>query len=185
MTIYGYARVSTNDQDLTVQRNELAAAGCQVIREEKQTGTTTAARKELLILLEFLQAGDELVVTRMDRLGRSTVDLLNIVEDLQKRDVSLRILKQNIDITTSVGKLFVTFLSGFAEFESELRKERQAEGIARAKTEGKYKGRQIKFDRKQVIELVNTGLTQTAIARQLKCNERTIRRIIKEELPSK
>ena len=182
MTIYGYARVSTNDQDLTVQRKELAAAGCQIIREEKETGTTTTRRKELRTLLSFLVPGDEVVVTRMDRLGRSTRDLLNIIEELKERGVSLRILKQNIDITTSPGKLFVTFLAGFAEFETELRKERQAEGIARAKAEGKYKGSLKMVNREEVVLLWEQGFCKSAIARKLGCNVRTVRRIINEEL---
>ncbi len=179
-TTYGYARVSTTDQDLTVQQNELKAAGCEVIRSEKITGTTTEGRVELQTLKEFMKAGDTLVVTRMDRLARSAKDLLELVEELQGRNIALRILKQNIDTTTSEGKLFLTMLAGFAEFETELRKERQQEGIQKAKAEGKYKGRAPKYDRERITQLLNEGMNKSAIGREVGCDVRTVRRIAKE-----
>ena len=178
--VYGYARVSTQDQDLSLQECELREAGCTIVKSEKITGTTTEGREALKTLLEFMGEGDTLVVTRMDRLARSAVDLLNIVEQMKEKGVSLRILKQNIDTSTSEGKLFLTMLAGFAEFETELRRERQLEGIARAKAEGKYKGRAPTIDRSKVEELLKGGKNKSEVSREMGCNVRTIRRIAQE-----
>ncbi|MTI16836.1 recombinase family protein [Rhodobacteraceae bacterium RKSG542] len=179
-TVFGYARVSTTGQDLSIQEQELKAAGCDFIRSEKVSGTSREGRDELKLLLEFVKSGDTLVVTRMDRLARSAVDLLKLVEDLKARGVELRILKQSIDTSTSEGKLFVTMLAGFAEFETELRKERQMEGIAKAKAAGKYKGRAPTIDRSEVASLMEQGMNKSAISRKLGCDVRTIRRISRE-----
>lgn len=181
MTCYGYARVSTTDQDLSIQIDELKKAGCQVVRSEKVTGTTRQGREELKILMEFIQPGDEIVITRMDRLARSAVDLLNLAKEMEEKNVSLRILNQNIDTSTSEGKLFLTMLAGFAEFETNLRKERQAEGIAKAKAEGRYKGRKPSIDRTLVFQMVDQGMNKSAIARALNCHTRTVRRITNEK----
>ncbi|MGH0004177.1 recombinase family protein [Pseudovibrio ascidiaceicola] len=180
MTTYGYARVSSTDQDLAVQQAELHEVGCQVVRSEKVTGTTRNGREELQTLMDFLQSGDTLVVTRMDRLARSALDLLQIVKELEDRDVALKILKQNIDTRTSEGKLFLTMLAGFAEFETNLRRERQAEGIAKAKQEGRYKGGKKQIDRNEVASLLAQGINKRAISRQLGCNVKSIQRIAKE-----
>ncbi len=140
MAVYGYARVSTTGQGLTVQEEALNAAGCEVIRKEKVSGASREGRKELDTLLEFLRAGDTLVVTRIDRLARSIRDLQNLVHDLQARGVTLRATEQPIDTSTAAGKAFLDMLGVFAEFETNLRRERQAEGIAKAKANGVYKG---------------------------------------------
>ena len=136
MTIYGYARVSTADQDLTIQEEALKASGCEMIRSEKVSGTSTDGRDELKTLLEFVREGDELVVTRVDRLARSVFDLQKIVRDLKSKGVALRATEQPIDTTTPEGKCFLDMLGVFAEFETSLRKERQMEGIPKAKSEG-------------------------------------------------
>lgn len=138
---YGYARVSTSDQDLSIQETALQKAGCEIIRGEKVSGTSREGRKELDNLLQFLRAGDSLVVTRIDRLARSIRDLQDIVRYLEDKKVSLICTQQPIDTSNAVGKMFLNLLGVFAQFETELRKERQLEGIAKAKAEGVYKGR--------------------------------------------
>jgi DNA invertase Pin-like site-specific DNA recombinase len=104
MTVFGYARVSTTDQDLTVQEAALKAAGCELIRSEKVTGTTTTGRAELTNLLEFIRKGDTLIVTRIDRLARSIGDLQDIVRHLKSKGAALRATEQPIDTSTAAGK---------------------------------------------------------------------------------
>ena len=130
MTAIGYARVSTTDQDLSIQEAALKAAGCEVIRAEKRSGTTTAGREELRTVLDFLRRGDVLMVTRIDRLARSIGDLQDIVRRIKSRGASLKATEQPIDTGTAAGKCFLDMLGVFAEFETNLRKERQLEGIA-------------------------------------------------------
>ena len=164
---YGYARVSTNDQDLTIQIDALKAVGCETIRKEKVSGTSIQGRDELNTLLEFLREGDELVVTRVDRLARSIRDLQNIVYDLNKKGVTISATEQPIDTKTSAGKCFLDMLGVFGEFETNLRKERQMEGIAKAKERGVYKGRKPSVDIQKVKELKQNGLGASAIAKEL------------------
>jgi DNA invertase Pin-like site-specific DNA recombinase len=166
-TIIGYARVSSTDQDLTIQETALRAAGCSIIRAEKVSGTTTHGREELQTVLEFLRPGDTLVVTRVDRLARSIRDLQNIVHDLRQRGVTLKATEQPIDTSTATGKCFLDMLGVFAEFETNLRKERQLEGIARAKAEGIYKGRRPKIDKAKVRAMKAEGMGATEIAKAL------------------
>ena len=141
MALYGYARVSTQLQDLTIQREALHAAGCEIIREEKVSGTSRDGRKELDTLLQFIRQGDTLVVTRLDRLARSILDLSSIVKELVSKGASLKATEQPVDTSSAAGKAFLQMLGVFAEFETNLRKERQMEGIAKAKDRGVYKGR--------------------------------------------
>ena len=130
MPLYGYARVSTLDQDLTIQQAALKAAGCEVIRAEKASGTRRDGRSELQVLLDFVHAGDTLVVTRIDRLARSLKDLQDIVHELKAKGVALKATEQPVDTGTAAGKAFLDMLGVFAEFETNLRRERQLEGIA-------------------------------------------------------
>jgi DNA invertase Pin-like site-specific DNA recombinase len=141
MTVIGYARVSTTDQNLELQENALRTAGCDVIRSEKRSGTTTAGRDELRTVLDFLRKGDVLTVTRIDRLARSIGDLQDIVRAVKAKGASLKAIEQPIDTSTAAGKCFLDMLGVFAEFETKLRRERQLEGIAGAKARGVYKGR--------------------------------------------
>ena len=164
---YGYARVSTTDQDLTIQIDALNAAGCETIRQEKVSGTSVQGRDELNTLLEFMREGDELVVTRIDRLARSVRDLQNMVFDLNERGVTISATEQPIDTKTSAGKCFLDMLSCFSEFETNLRKERQMEGILKAKEKGVYKGRKPSVDIQKVKELRDSGLGASAIAKEL------------------
>jgi DNA invertase Pin-like site-specific DNA recombinase len=164
---YGYARVSTVDQNLELQREALKAAGCDVIREEKVSGTSRKRRSELDTLLQFLRKGDTLVVTRVDRLARSVKDLQDIVHELKAKGVTLRATEQPIDTSTPAGKAFLDMLGVFAEFETAIRKERQLEGIAKAKKAGVYKGRKRSVDAAKVQALKAEGVKPAEIARQL------------------
>ena len=166
MTVYGYARVSTTDQSLDIQIAALKAAGCEKIRSEKVSGTTNG-RQELKTLLEFIDAGDVLMVTRIDRLARSIGDLQDIVRALKAKGVALRATEQPIDTSTAAGKAFLDMLGVFAEFETNLRKERQMEGIAKAKAAGVYKGRPPSVDAAKVAQLKAEGWGPSQIARKL------------------
>lgn len=164
---YGYARVSSSGQDLTIQVEALTKAGCETIRQEKVSGTSVQGREELNTLLEFLRDGDELVVTRVDRLARSIRDLQNIVYDLDKKGVVISATEQPINTKTSAGKCFLDMLGVFGEFETNLRKERQMEGIAKAKEKGVYKGRKPSVDVEKVKALRDSGLGGSAIAKEM------------------
>jgi len=164
---YGYARVSSSGQDLTIQVEALTKAGCETIRQEKVSGTSTQGRDELKTLLDFLREGDELVVTRVDRLARSIRDLQNIVYELDQKGVVLSATEQPIQTNTSAGKCFLDMLGVFSEFETNLRKERQMEGIAKAKERGVYKGRQPSVDVERVKELRDSGMGASAIAKEM------------------
>jgi DNA invertase Pin-like site-specific DNA recombinase len=176
--IYGYARVSTSEQDLTVQEEALASAGCEVIRSEKVSGTSVQGRDELNNLLDFIRDGDELVVCRIDRLARSIRDLQNIVHTLREKGVVLRATEQRIDTSTSAGKCFLDMLGVFAEFETNLRKERQMEGIAKAKERGVYKGRKATIDVEKVRELREQGIGASAIAKKLEIGRASVYRVL-------
>ena len=165
--LYGYARVSTNEQDLSIQRDKLLAAGCHIIREEKKSGTSLKGRTELSQLLEFLREGDCLVVTRIDRLARSLKDLQDIVHDLKARGIALRATEQPIDTSTPAGKAFLDMLGVFAEFETNLRRERQMEGIAKAKEANVYKGRKRSIDAELIKSMQAAGTGPAAIAKEL------------------
>jgi len=177
--IYGYARVSTIDQDLTIQQEALASAGCENIRSEKVSGTSTKGREELNTLLDFLREGDELVVTRVDRLARSVLDLQTIVHRLKEKGVTLRCTEQSINTDTVEGKCFLDMLGVFAEFETNLRRERQMEGIAKAKERGIYSGRKATIDVEKVKELKDSGLGASAIARELNIDRTRVYRVLK------
>ena len=162
MTKIGYARVSTAEQGLDVQEAALKAAGCTVIRAEKRSGTSTEGRAELKTVLDFLRPGDELVVTRIDRLARSIGDLQDIVRDIRTKGASLKATEQPIDTGTAAGKAFLDMLGVFAEFETNLRRERQLEGIAAAKAAGVYKGRPATIDAAKVAALKAAGTNEIA-----------------------
>jgi DNA invertase Pin-like site-specific DNA recombinase len=180
MAIYGYARVSTTDQDLTVQHDALKAAGCAMVRSEKMTGTTRDGRKELRILLDFLQTGDVVVVTRIDRLARSLADLADIVREIARKGAALKATEQPIDTTTAAGKAFLGMLGVFAEFETNIRKERQLEGISKAKAAGVYAGvgRKASIDKAAVGKLASEGLGPSEIAKALGIGRASVYRLI-------
>lgn len=168
MPCYGYARVSSIDQDYTLQEQALRAAGCEIVRSEKVSGTSRTTRHELDLLLQFLQPGDTLMVTRIDRLARSIKDLQDIVYLLKEKKVILKATEQPIDTTTAAGKAFLDILGVFAEFETNLRRERQLEGVAAAKLRGAYRGRKKSIDDQEIQRLrFEEKLKPTEIARRL------------------
>ena len=167
MMKYGYARVSTTDQDLTIQVEALTNAGCETIRQEKVSGTSVQGRDELNTLLEFLRDGDELVITRIDRLVRSIRDLQNIVYNLDNKGVVLSATEQPIQTNTSAGKCFLDMLGVFGGFETNLYKEWQMEGIAKAKERGVYNRRKPSVNVEKVKELKENGMGASAIAKEM------------------
>jgi DNA invertase Pin-like site-specific DNA recombinase len=177
MSNVGYARVSSTDQDLGIQRAALTAAGCDVIRAEKVSGTSTEGRAELQTVLAFLRRGDTLTVTRIDRLARSIADLANIVRDLESKGVALKAIEQPIDTSTAAGKAFLGMLGVFAEFETNIRKERQLEGIAAAKAAGVYKGRPATIEAAEIAKLKAEGLGASAIAKRLGIGRASVYRV--------
>ena len=177
---YGYARTSTTEQNPEAQVKALQAAGCDVIRTEQKTGTKLEGRTELQTLLEFMRAGDVLVVTRVDRLARSIIDLQTIVQTLADRGVTLQCTEQPVDTTTAAGKCFLDMLSVFATFEYNLRKERQAEGIANAKAKGIYKGRPRQIDREEVRAMKESGMSAIEISNRLGIARAHVYRCLKD-----
>ena len=177
---YGYARCSTQSEDLEIQRNVLLSAGCEIVREEQVSGTSLKGRSELKTLLEFLRKGDELVVTRIDRLARSMRDLQNIVYELTEKGVHLSATEQSINTSTPEGKCFLDMLGVFAEFETRLRHERQMEGIKKAKEKGVYKGRKQTLDVAKIKELAADGLMKTEIAKRLGIGRASVYRALND-----
>lgn len=178
MTNIGYARVSTTDQNLEIQIAALKAAGCDVIRYEKRSGTSTKGRTELETVLDFLRKGDALVVTRIDRLARSIGDLQDIVRAVKAKGATLRATEQPFDTGNIYGELTVNLLGCFAEFETNLRKERQAEGIAKAKAAGVYKGRRPSIDVIQVQDMKKKGFGSSEIAKALNIGRASVYRAL-------
>ncbi len=159
----GYARVSTIGQSLDVQLSKLSGYGCDEIFKDKHTGTT-ADRPKLKQCRKYVRKGDSLVITKLDRLARSTYHLTQIAEELKDKGVDLIVLDQNIDTSTPTGKLLFNVLASIAEFETEIRKERQMEGIAKAKEKGVQFGRQAKLTADQLVELRRDREQGTKIA---------------------
>ena len=178
--LIGYARVSTTDQDLTVQREALKRAGVGVIFEEKASGTKREGRTELQKVLSVLGKGDALVVTRLDRLGRSMRDLANIAHEIEQSGAYLKVIEQSVDTSTAAGRAFYGMLAVFAAFETDVRRERQLEGIAMAKREGVYKGGKPRLDRARVKELSKAGRGPAAIARELGMARSSVYRLLDE-----
>lgn len=166
--LVGYARVSSTGQSLDIQQAALAEAGCKKVFSEKKSGLTATGREQLAECLDFVRSGDTLVVTRLDRLARSVGDLFQIIERLQAKGVAFRCLQQGgVDTDSSTGRLMLAILGAVAAFEADIRKERQMEGIARAKEEGVYKGRIASIDGDEVRRLHGEGVRPSDIARRL------------------
>jgi DNA invertase Pin-like site-specific DNA recombinase len=180
MTVYGYARVSTNGQTLASQDAQLAAAGCAKVYSEKISGVRSD-RPELAKLLKRLQPGDMVVVTRLDRLARSTRDLLNILDAIGRAGASFKSLADAwADTSTPHGRLILTVLGGLAEFERELIRARTGEGRARAKARGVHMGRPPKlnpYQRQEAIARRDAGETLVDIARTFGVSHSTISRL--------
>ena len=164
----GYARVSSEGQSLDIQLEALKAEGCEKVFAEKKSGRSAKDRIELANALEFVREGDTLIVTRLDRLARSVIDLHRTIERLTDKKVEFRCLNQSgVDTDSSTGKLMLSILGAVAQFENDIRKERQAEGIAKARAAGKYQGRKPKINPTRVKELHARGLGASAIAREM------------------
>ena len=175
-----YIRVSSSSQSLDVQREVVENYGATKIFEEKVSGTTTQGREKLKECLDFVREGDELVITRIDRLARSVLDLQTIVKQLNEKGVTLTATEQPIDTKTASGKCFLDMLSVFSEFETNLRRERQLEGIKNAKEKGVYKGRKQNIDVEKIIKLKEEGYGATKIARELNIHRDSVYRLLKK-----
>jgi DNA invertase Pin-like site-specific DNA recombinase len=170
----GYARTSTTDQNLDAQVAALNAAGCGMVRTEQKSGASLEGRPELKTILDFIHAGETLVVTRIDRLARSLTDLQTIVVTLKSKGAHLAATEQPVDTSTASGKAFFDMLGVFAEFETNLRRERQAEGIAAAKSRGVYRGRPPQIDMTSIQAMLAVGRSPTAIAREMGVSRGTV-----------
>jgi DNA invertase Pin-like site-specific DNA recombinase len=178
--LIGYARVTSTGQSLDLQVEALTAAGCEKIYREKRSGRTAADRTELARTLDQLRGGDTLVVCRLDRLARSVSDLHRIIEQLNAAGVLFRCLQQGgVDTATSTGKLMLAILGAVAEFENDIRRERQRDGIERAKDRGVYQGRPPSIDAAAIQALRNEGLGPSAIARKLGIARASVYRVEK------
>lgn len=166
--LVGYGRVSSSGQSLDIQLEALTAAGCEKVFAEKMSGRSTTDREQLGMALDFVREGDTLVVTRLDRLARSVGDLHQIIEKLAAKQVGFRCLNQSgVDTDTSTGRLMLAVLGAVAAFENDIRRERQMEGVAKAKAAGKYRGRPASIDPARVKELHQTGMGASQIAKTL------------------
>ena len=198
MATIGYARTSTRDQEagLQAQIRDLIAAGCAERDIYTEQASSVRERPELdLLRRRILRLGDELVVTRLDRLARSARDTLALAEELGQRGVTLRILDPamtieplghaNGSMAGAMSRMILTVMAAMAQLEREIMLERQREGIARAKAEGKYKGQppHARAKAPQVIELATAGRTRTEIAAALEISERSVYRILGETRP--
>jgi DNA invertase Pin-like site-specific DNA recombinase len=181
MTAYGYARVSTRDQDLAAQDAELTAAGCAKVFKEKVSGAKTD-RVELAKVIRRLESGDVLIVSRLDRLARSTRDLLNVLAQVSERGAGFKSLKDTwADTTTPHGRLMLTVLGGLAEFERELIRSRTGEGRKRAQERGVRFGRPAKLtphQRAEALGRLANGETQADVARSYNVGATTIGRLV-------
>ncbi len=178
----GYARSSTVDQEagFQAQIRALEAAGCDKVFSEKVS--SVAQREQLEAALDFVREGDSLVVTKLDRLARSVAHLVAIGEQLEAKGVALKVLEQAIDTSTSTGRLMFNMLGAIAQFERELMLERQREGVAKAKAEGKYRGRAPTARAKapQVLQLHREGVGPTEIAKRVGVGRASVYRILNE-----
>ena len=178
----GYGRVSTSDQNAESQEDALKASGCDKVYLETMTGTKKD-RPELNKVMDVLRSGDTLVVTRLDRLGRSAKDLLDIVTSLEERGVDFEVLEQSINTKTPEGKMLFTIISSFAEFERAIMRDRTIEGLAAARARGRMGGRPAKFDAKQkakIYKLYSDGVYVSDLMQMFGAARPTIYKVINE-----
>lgn len=179
MTKLGYARVSSTSQSTDIQVSALKVAGCATIRTEQVSGASRAGRDELSTILDFLREGDTLCVHKLDRLGRNTRDVLNLVHEIHERGASLEVIEPAISTDGPMGQMIITVFGMVSEMELGFIKERQRAGIEAAKAKGVYKGRKQTIDHDKVIELKKSGMGATAIANELGCHRTMIYKILK------
>ncbi|WP_296581675.1 recombinase family protein [Xanthobacter sp.] len=188
--LVGYGRTSTTEQEagLEAQRRDLTAAGCGKVYLER--ASAVSERPVLRQVLDYVRDGDTLVITKIDRLARSTINLWEIVRDLDAKGVGLRVLNlggEVVDTRSATGRLILTIFAGFAQFEREMMLERQREGIAKAKAEGKYAGRKPTARAKaaDALKLHFEGRTPTEIAKALGVGRASVYRILEANTGSK
>ena len=180
MARIGYARVSSIDQDLEIQVAKLKAEGCEIVRSEKVSGGSRDGRVELETVIQFLRPGDELVVARLDRLGRDTRDVLNLIHECDLRGAFVTVLDPHVSTRGEMGHIVLTVLGMVAQMERRFIKERQREGIQVAKAQGRYTGGKRQLDRAEVRKLRSEGLGPSEIATQVGCSRMQIYRILAE-----
>jgi len=180
MAIIGYARVSTEGQELTAQLEQLNSAGVDKVFKEKASGVKQD-RPQLAAMLDHLREGDTVIVCKLDRIARSTKHLLEIVETLEGRKVSFKVLNINLDTSTPTGKLMLSMLASIAQFEREMMLERQREGIRLAKDAGRYQGRKAtaRALSDKVLDMLAQGKTKQAVADELEIGIASVYRIAK------
>lgn len=179
----GYARVSSTSQDLEIQKAKLKAAGCEIVRAETGSGASRDGRTELATILEFLREGDELVVHRLDRLGRSTRDVLNLMHELDAKGASLRVIEPEVTTAGDLGRMVITVLGMVADMELKFIRDRQRAGIDAAKGKGVYKGRQKRVDDEAIRSFALQGVSKAKIARELGVSRMTVYRALKANAP--
>ena len=181
MTTVGYARVSSTGQDLAVQLEKLEKVGCSKVFKEKRSGVDTG-RPELKRCIEYLREGDTLLVTKIDRLARSTSDLYRIISDLGEKGVAFKVTDDpSIDTASRTGKLVMGILALIAEFENDIRRERQMDGIAKAKERGIKFGRKLDLTPERVAEIRSlraAGTTVPDIIRKVGLSKATVYRAL-------
>ena len=177
--LIGYARVSSTDQSTATQEARLRAAGCTIVRTDKVSGGSRNGRDELASIMDFIRSGDTLIVVKLDRLGRSTRDVLNLVHELEQKGASLRVLEPAIDTGGPMGRMILTVLGMVAEMELGFIRERQRTGIEAAKAKGTYKGRPVTFDHAKIVALRKEGLGATEIARAVGCKRGNVYKALK------
>ena len=177
--LIGYARVSTTGQDTATQEAKLKAAGCTLIRTETVSGGSRNGRNELASILDFIRPGDVLTVVKLDRLGRNTRDVLNLVHELEEKGASLRVLEPAIDTGGPMGRMVLTVLGMVAEMELGFIRDRQRAGIDAAKAKGIYEGRPVTFDRARIVSLRKEGMGATEIAKAVGCKRGNVYKALK------
>jgi DNA invertase Pin-like site-specific DNA recombinase len=181
MAIIGYARVSTEGQELTVQLEQLQAAGVEKVYKEKASGAKED-RPQLAAMIDYVREGDTVVACKLDRIARSTKHLLETVDTLESKGVAFKILNINLDTSTPTGKLMLSMLAAIGQFEREMMLERQREGIRLAKEAGAYKGRKPTAREKaaRVMELIGQGMTKEKVAEETGIGIASVYRIAKD-----
>lgn len=184
MAFVGYARVSSVGQTLEVQLDKLKH--CDKIYQEKASGSSTK-RSQLATCLEYVREGDTLVITRLDRLARSTLHLCQLAAELERKQVNLQVLDQSIDTSDATGRLLFNMLGAIAQFETEIRAERQMDGIQKAKERGVQFGRKKELSSEQMEELREKrreGVLIKALMEEYKLSKSSIYRYLREETDS-
>lgn len=180
MSVIGYARTSTTEQNIEPQVEALKAAGCERIYQEQRSGVDST-RQELLAMLDYCREGDVIVCTKLDRIARSTKDVLDIIAKLEGKGVAFKCLNINLDTKSPTGKMMITMLAAVATFEREIMLERQLDGIAAAKAKGVYVGRKPTARNKaaEIKELAATGMKREVIAEKVGVGVASVYRALK------